>query len=261
MKFVHITDPHLVAPGERLYELDPLARLQACVADINQHHADAAFAIVTGDLTHWGQAAAYTALRGAFGALAMPSYLLLGNHDNRAVFREIFPEAPVDPDGFIQSVIDRTEGRFILLDTHEPRDPGGVLCDRRLAWLEARLSEARDRPIYLFMHHPPFPVGIKRMDAATLRAPEALARIVEPHAQRIRHLFFGHLHRPIAGSWRGIPFSTMRGTNHQVALDMVIADKVPGSHEPPAYAVVLLSQDTVVVHFHDYLDRSERFPL
>lgn len=259
MKFIHITDPHLVAPGERLYDLDPLARLRACVADVNRHHGDAAFAIVTGDLTHWGQPAAYDAVRETFGALAMPCHLLLGNHDDRRAFRTAFPDAPVDSNGFVQSVIERPEGRFILLDTLQPKDSGGVLCPDRLDWLASRLAEASHAPIYLFMHHPPFPVGIKRLDSANLRDPAALARVVDPHVGRIRHLFFGHLHRPLAGSWRGIPFSTLRGTSHQVALDMVIADKLPGSHEPPAYAVVLLSDDAVVVHTHDYLDASPRF--
>ena len=31
---------------------------------------------------------------------------------------------------------------------------------------------------------------------------------------------FGHVHRPISGVWRGIPFHTVRGFNHQVALQL-----------------------------------------
>jgi hypothetical protein len=71
--------------------------------------------------------------------------------------------------------------------------------------------------------------------------------------------FFGHLHRPIFGSWRGIPFSTLRGTNHQVALRLEDTAKVPGSHEPPQYGVVLLGEDSITMHLHDFLDISARF--
>jgi len=35
MKLIHITDTHLVGPGLRLYGLDPSARLNAAIADIN----------------------------------------------------------------------------------------------------------------------------------------------------------------------------------------------------------------------------------
>jgi len=73
-------------------------------------------------------------------------------------------------------------------------------------------------------------------------------------------MFFGHVHRPISGSWLGIPFSTLRGTNHQVCFDLSPTAARDACHEPPAYAVVLIGADTVVVHTHDYLDARLRFP-
>ena len=260
MKFIHITDPHLVPRGERLFDLDPFERLEQCIANINRFHADAAFAIVTGDLADAGHPLAYRALREAFGKLRLQTHFLLGNHDNRRHFVAEFPESPRDAGGFVQFTLDTAIGRFICLDTNEPRVPWGVLCADRLAWLGAELDRARDLPVYLFMHHPPFPVGLKRMDEISLQQPERFAAVVAKHGN-IRHLFFGHLHRPIGGSWRGIPFTTMRATNHQVALDFEMAGVVPGSHEPPAYAIVLADPELTVVHFHDFLDRTNTFIL
>jgi hypothetical protein len=77
----------------------------------------------------------------------------------------------------------------------------------------------------------------------------------------VQHLFFGHVHRPISGSWQGIPFSSLRATNHQVALDLHGSRAVPGSFEPPAYAVVLVDRHLTLVHNHDFLDASARFDL
>ncbi len=260
MKFIHITDTHLVEPGQRLYGLDPAERLERCIEDVNRHHADAVFAVVTGDLAHGGHLPAYRALREAFSRLRLKTHFLLGNHDDRGRFLEVFPESPRDADGFIQFTLDTGIGRFICLDTNQPGVPWGLLCDRRLAWLKAELQRAGETPIYLFMHHPPFRVGIKRMDENSLKEPEKFAAVVA--AQRnIRHLFFGHLHRPVGGSWRGIPITTMRATAHQVALDFVMEGRTPGSHEPPAYAVVLADVDQTVVHFHDYLDKTNTFVL
>lgn len=260
MKFIHVTDTHLVEPGSRLYELDPLERLEQCIADINRHHADAEFAIVTGDLAHAGKRPAYLALKAAFEKLRLKTHFMLGNHDDRRTFLEVFPESPRDASGFVQFSFDTAIGRFVCLDTNEPEVPWGILCDARLAWLKAELTRAGDMPVYLFMHHPPFAVGLKRMDEITLQQPEKFAAVLGDR-KNIRHLFFGHLHRPIGGSWRGIPMTTMRATSHQVALDFVIERVVPGSHEPPAYAVVLAEADQTVVHFHDFLDKTNTFML
>jgi hypothetical protein len=46
MKFVHITETHLVARG-RLYGQDPKARRGAAVGDISRHHTCAELVVVT----------------------------------------------------------------------------------------------------------------------------------------------------------------------------------------------------------------------
>lgn len=258
MKVIQITDTHLAAPGEMVHDLDPALRLKACVADINAHHADAAMCVVTGDLAQGGEIEAYRQLRGILSALTMPVHLLIGNHDRRGVFREVFPETQIDENGFVQSVIDCAAGRCIFLDTVEDGEKSGTFCAQRCAWLGRRLDEAAGRPVYLFMHHPPFETGIPSLDRIRLLDPAMLREVLARHSN-IKHIFFGHVHRPIAGHWAGISFSALRGTNHQVALDFAADAKIPRSHEPPAYAIALFGQDSLVVHFHDYLDRSSYF--
>ncbi|HUA51314.1 MAG TPA: phosphodiesterase [Candidatus Sulfotelmatobacter sp.] len=260
-KFIHITDPHFVPPGNLLYGLNPIDRLALCIADVNKHHGDAAFAIVTGDLAHMGQFEAYEALKRELDKLSMPYHLLVGNHDDRANFRAVFPGAAADANGFVQFTFEMGEGVLgICLDTNEPGKPWGSFCATRAAWLRQTLDETGERPVIVFMHHPPFKVRLKRMDDISLLEP---GHFVEAVAGRhnIRHLFFGHLHRPVAGSWRGIPVSTLRATSHQVALDFVIEGRIMGSHEPPAYGVVLLEPDQMIVHMHDFLDRTNTFLL
>jgi 3',5'-cyclic AMP phosphodiesterase CpdA len=177
-----------------------------------------------------------------------------------AHFRAAFPEAPVDGAGFIQQVIETETGLFILLDTKTEGTHAGLLCEARLAWLSARLAES-EAPVFLFLHHPPMPLGITRMDRIPLLNSAALADVLAQHRARIRHMFHGHLHRPLGGSWLGIPFTSLRGTAHQVALDLSERDSAPGSHEPPAYALVRVSEESVVVHAHDFLDQTGNFDL
>lgn len=256
MKIVQVSDLHFVPPGTRLLGLDPRARLEACIADINARHGDAALCVVTGDLADRGAPAAYAALRETLAALRPPLRLLIGNHDNRAAFRAAFPQAPIDADGFVQSVVRCERGDLVLLDTHEPGSGGGSFCARRQAWLAARLAEAGERPVYLFLHHPPFDIGIPSLDRIRLADPAGLIRVLDGAPRRPAHMFFGHVHRPVSGCWRGIPFAALRATVHQVPLDFAQETPVPYSHEPPGYNVILLDETRTVVHHHDFLDDS-----
>ncbi|MCI3204276.1 MULTISPECIES: phosphodiesterase [Pandoraea] len=254
-KIIHITDTHLVTPGEPLYGLDPYARLVACVDDILEHHTDAECCVITGDLTHRGEASGYAALREQLDRLPFPSFPLMGNHDLRSVFTGAFPERLRDENGFVQGRFDVGDASLLMLDTLDEGQHGGLYCEARRAWLARELDRLGERPAYLFMHHPPFDIGIASLDNIGMANPEAFLALVGGR-KNIRHLFFGHVHRPVCGSWHGIPYSTMRGLNHQVPFDMHTVFPVRQSHEPPAYAVVLLAQDQVTVHFHDYLDKS-----
>lgn len=248
MKIIQLSDPHLMAPGGRLHGSDPLARLEACLADIGRNHADADLVVMSGDLTNDGERAAYAALRQALAGFVPRCRLMLGNHDDRALFLEMFPEAPAGR-GFVQSVFDGSDGRLILLDTLDAGHVEGRLCAARLDWLDEKLQEARDRPAFLFMHHPPFRIHMPVLDEVRLADADALHDILRRHGN-VGHIFAGHVHRLIAGSWRGIPVSTLRSTNHQSALDF--SDSWRLGHEPPAYAVIFIDADGVVVHFHDF---------
>lgn len=260
MKLIHLTDTHFVLPGLKLYGLDPRARLDAAIADINAHHADAELAVVTGDLTHWGEPEAYRGFVDCMSSLRIPYVALVGNHDRRANCLEIVTAAPSDSSGFVQGMRDTARGRLIFLDTLDETSHAGQMCPRRFAWLDDALAgTSAGQFLFLFMHHPPFEVGVHDMDRIALAERAKFAEAIRSYRGRVRHIFFGHVHRPISGSWQGIPFSTLRGTNHQVWFDLDPNAPHLASHEPPAYGVVLIGEDAVVVHLHDYLDASPRF--
>lgn len=261
MKFIHLTDTHVIGGDRMLYGANPARRLARAVDSINAEHGNAAFVMLTGDMTHWGDPEAYAAFRAQISRLAMPVHLMVGNHDDTAAFATHFPDVPRDDNGFVQYAFDTPHGHAICLDTKQPGTHAGGYCAARREWLAAELARATG-PVLLFMHHPPFPVGIKGMDEIMLQDAEAFHQVIAPHKSRIRHLFFGHLHRAVFGNWRGISFSCMRGLNHQVAFDLT-PDRtdIPGNLEAPAYGVALVNEETVAVHLHDFTDDSPRFSL
>ena len=252
MKLIQITDLHLVTPGERLFGLDPLARLTTCLSNIERHHSDADAIVISGDLTHDGEIAAYGALAEGLAGLTPPVHVMLGNHDRREAFRAVFGDSHFEA-GFVQKSIDLDGGRLVLLDTLKEGAVEGELCAARLDWLKEQLAGAGDSGALVFAHHPPFRLHMPALDRVRLGEAEEFARIAND-AGNVRHLFAGHVHRPVSGSWRGIPFSALRSTNQQTAL--VFEDRFVTSHEPPAYAVIFADSDGVVVHFHDFLDQT-----
>ncbi|MCR9135667.1 MAG: phosphodiesterase [Alphaproteobacteria bacterium] len=261
LKFIQVTDVHLISGGRRLYGVSPERRLHAAIDSINQEHSDADFVVFTGDLVHWPDAESYAIFAEAIKRLAMPVKLMVGNHDDPHILAQSIADVQVEPDGFVQHAHQTPAGRCLFLDTRKAGSDAGEYCSRRIAWLNQQL-DASDDPVMLFMHHPPLKLGLKGMDEAALLDQDALFAVIEPHLARVRHLFFGHVHRPVFGNWRGMSYSCMRGLNHQVALDLDAPEtSVPASFEPPAYGVVLADRDQIVIHMHEFLDRSPRFDL
>jgi 3',5'-cyclic AMP phosphodiesterase CpdA len=261
-KVIHLTDPHLTPPGERIFGLDPYVRLEAAIADINAFHRDAALVILTGDLVNDGSPKAYAALARALRELEPPYRLLMGNHDDRAAFRAAFPDHPIDAAGFVQSVCETAGGAFVLLDTLDPGKDSGRLCAARLDWLEAALRGLAGRSVFLAMHHPPAAIGVPTLDRIALVDEEAFAERLVRSASAVRHIFCGHVHCFAHGTWRGTPFSTQRSTIHQFAASLAPRDdRILGSYEEPAYSIALIDQRSVAIHVREFLGASPRFNL
>lgn len=251
MKLIHVSDIHLTASGEDLFCANPHERLDQCIAHINHAHGDADLCVVTGDLTHWGEPDAYRQLRAALDIAEVPLALLLGNHDDRANFKEAFPERATDPNGFVQEALEVPVGRFLLMDTKEPGTHAGSYCDQRLEWLSEQLRAGRGTPHFLFMHHPPMPVHVASMDRIGQQDSDALKACLQDHAADIRHIFFGHCHMPMSGSYLGIPFSSIRSINHPLWPDYP-SETITIADLAPHYAVVLIDDDAVVIHHEEF---------
>ncbi|MFT7533859.1 MAG: Icc protein, partial [Gammaproteobacteria bacterium] len=209
-----------------------------------------AFLVVTGDLADRAEDAAYKHLRAELDRCVLNNHLIIGNHDNRATFTHYFPTTPIDENGFVQYAIETSFGVLLMLDTVKALSHGGEYCEIRRQWLSDKLAEHADQPVFLFMHHPPFDLHLPCLDAIGLEDQHLFAEAISIH-RNIRHIFFGHAHRPLSGSWLRWPFSSLRGTNHQVKLDFT-TESIIYYDEPPEYSVVFVNDASVVVHTHTY---------
>uniref|UniRef100_UPI0035B250B2 phosphodiesterase n=1 Tax=Paenirhodobacter enshiensis TaxID=1105367 RepID=UPI0035B250B2 len=240
MKIIQITDTHLMPPGEIANGVDPERQLRAAVADIAARHGDADLLVITGDLCNCGDPEAYALLRDILRDLPFGVRLLLGNHDSRPAFVAAFPDHPRDANGYIQSFLDTPEGRLLFLDSHEAGVIGGVYGADRMAWLDTALAGAGDKPVTVFIHHPPVRDGIRHFRDISLHDDGRLLARLAAHPAGVRHIVFGHIHIPLAGtSPEGIAYSSGQACSHRFIMDLDTPNPWwTGGH--PTYRVIFI---------------------
>ncbi len=246
-----ITDLHIGFDPGNPDELNR-QRLDAVFAELAKVQPRPDLIVASGDLVENGDLVDYQTLKTIFDASPVPVLPMMGNHDLRETFWQVFPDVP-GHDGFVEYVVDRGPLRIILLDTLEVGRHGGAFSDAQARWLDERLAET-DKPVVIFLHHPPIQTGI---DWMTINAAEPWAARLEAVVSRHHHvvaLLAGHIHRPIAAAWGGTRVSVCPSTAPQVALDLREIDpaKPDGRPlivtEPPAYALHLWNGQTLLSH-------------
>jgi 3',5'-cyclic-AMP phosphodiesterase len=239
-----VTDMHVKAGGKASYRVvDTEGSLARCVGHLMSMPQRPDAVILTGDLTDFGRVDEYANLRRLLAPLPMPVFLMAGNHDAPDQLCAAFPEHSYlrQHRGTLDYVIDDYPLRIVALDSTVPHESGGMLRDAQLAWLDATLARAPEKPTIVAVHHPPFWTGIGHMDAMALANPHALEAVIARHPQ-VERVIAGHLHRAIVTRFGGTIASTCPSPAHQVALDL--ADDAPSRFvlEPPAFQLHLWTE-------------------
>ncbi len=240
---------------------DPRLRLRAAIDHINAHHADAEFCVISGDLVNRGSRSDYDGLRDALERLALPYFPMAGNHDNREMLRRVLDVPKSAMAGFVQYEIETTNGIIACLDTQKSGSDAGEFCKARQAWLRDVMARRKGQNLYLFMHHPPMDLGLPMQDTEKMEEGSTFLDLITAEAP-VKFLFIGHVHRPISGVIRGLPFSTMRSVLYQApspapAWDW---DSFTPAAEAPMMGVVTLSIESVQLHYDQFCDYSVGAP-
>jgi len=261
MLLAHISDLHIKRPGALAYRrVDTAAALARTVERLNALTPRPEAVVVTGDLVDLGTVEEYRHLRSLLAPLAIPCYLMIGNHDEPGALREVFADHSYlhTGDTFLQYAVDVGPLRLVALDSRTPGASGGMLDDTRLAWLETQLEAARAQPVVVALHHPPFVSGIGHMDRQRLDANSSarLASIIR-RFENVERVICGHVHRPIVTRFAGTIALSVPSTAHQVALDL--NDNAPSAFrlEPPAFALHQYTDAAGLVSHHAYVDEGD----
>ena len=261
MLIAQITDLHLGFDPDAEDEYK-VRRLRAVLARLKAMDPRPDLLMVTGDIADRGDdRKSYRRYREAIAGLPFPVFSMMGNHDSRAEFIEAFPDHPHEG-GFIHYAVEGHPLRIVALDSLEPGRHGGNFCERRAAWLRARLDEAPDAPTLIAIHHPPIDTGIPWLTEKPSAAWIARLRGVIEGRANIVGMIAGHVHRPLTTMWNGVVLAGCSSTSPQLAVDLRPIDpERPDNRdmilaEPPAFALHRWDGERMVTHF-DTVDDHE----
>lgn len=238
MLIAQITDLHIRSKGKLLHHMIHTARsLRRCIERLETLEPRPDVVVATGDLVDRGKPKEYRRLRKILNDLTLPLFVVPGNHDDREAFREAFHDHRYLPArGPLQYAVNSLPVRLIGLDSTRTKRPGGELDGERLAWLRTTLAAEPYRPTFVFLHHPPFAIGVPPVDAQGFRRAGRLRKIVERNPQIIG-IACGHVHRP-ASAWFG---NTRVTTAPSTSPQLIISRSGPAGYsvglEPAGFAL------------------------
>ena len=227
--FLHISDLHILGEEDRIqHGADTGAILRQAVPLMNALQPD--FIIASGDLISDESEGSYRRLQTLLKPVEAPIHFLMGNHDDRAAFRQIFrsEEAPsAEP---VCEAFEVAGVRFLLLDSVLPGKVEGELSGGQLTWLERELTANPVRPTWIFLHHQPLPIYIRWLDALGLQNQEEFLEVLARHSH-VRVVGYGHVHQVRRWRYRRVLFLSVPALAFQfspVSQEAVITLDSPG---------------------------------
>ena len=189
--FAQFSDTHLDGRKGRA------ERAAAVVAYLNGLSMPLDAVVVTGDIADHGLPAEYEQARTILSASRHPVFPCPGNHDTRALYREILlgENGGADAGVPVNRVRHTAGALFALCDSTIPGRDDGYLADETISWLDRVLAERPDVTSFLCFHHPPAPLHVPYVDSIRQLGEHRLPALVARPPQDAATLC-GHARRP-----------------------------------------------------------------
>ncbi len=252
-----ISDMHIV-DNESENNLNNI-KLEKTINKINNFEPKIDLVVATGDLTDNGNKSEYKVLKKIFSK-SIPNILMIpGNHDKRDNFIKIFSNQDyLYNNKFFCYTINDFPVFLIFIDTLVEGKPEGEICEERISWLKEKLFQNKDKPIIIFLHHPPFDSGIWWMDAIGLKGRKKLKKLIQNYTN-IEAILAGHVHRPIQKKWAGTFGHIAPSTAHQIELDIKGNKFLHINNEPSAFSLHHWDKENRLTSHICYIEKSKSY--
>lgn len=262
LNFIHISDTHIHADPEFTgSHVDFTSReaVAELIKQINAVEFDVDFVLHTGDImTDPEKPEDYLIAKDILSEIRFPVHYLVGNHDrSRAVQHYLVGRSAKDITEFYDYEFEVNGVQIICLDSN-PNAAGvhfGLLTNDQLNWLAERLNSADPRPLVVAVHHHALPLGAPWLDGIVLKNGYKLHELLLPVRDRLRGVFYGHIHENTVTVRDGISYySALSGWfQTRTYFGQIEPGRDDFLREPGFNLVTLTEKDTFV--------RRYRFPL
>ncbi len=257
LRFVHISDSHLSTPQYANYGHQSYPNLEAVIEAINNLPFAVDFVLHTGDVAQNGAPEEYALAKPLLARLRFPIYYANGNHDNADLLqRELV--GLQQPSERYDQVFSAQGVQIAIFDSANRRDHTGLLTAAQLEALR-RLCTPEGAPLILVLHHPPVPLDAPWIDqgwAVPNRPPygsmllanwQAFQAAIAPARQRLRGVFFGHVHHAHQVWHDGVFYCAAPSTFGQLASYPGQLAPQPTPEQPAAFNLVSVDAEQLTV--------------
>jgi Icc protein len=257
MRFVHITDTHIgptpqyKATGQRPYPI-----LEALVKEINCLPFEPDFILHTGDVVDDAGANSYQLARPLLQQLKAPVFYAVGNHDLPQPLQQALLGKRMVSDRYDYYVKVHGIG-LAIFDSHKSNAAEGTLTPEQIEALRD-LCQPKGPPLIIALHHQPVLLDVQWLDHGwkhyhmMLECGDAFLEAILPARNRIRGVFFGHVHRSFQVVKSGILFSAAASACAQILSWPLDPEPLPSPDELPSFNIVTITADSTVVRQHTF---------
>ncbi len=256
--FIHISDTHIHSNPDHTRDFalyPPNWGAKALVDTINQLPYPIDFVLHTGDVVYDPVPQMYINAREILSKLKYPVHYVAGNHDAAGVLQNMLIQQG-DASLQVHYTFEVNGVQFVVVDSNGPATPpAGYFTDSQLKWIQKICLADDTRPLVIATHHNVLPVGIPWLDDYMgVKNWAEFHQAILPAKNRIRGVFFGHVHQHLDIVRDGILYTSTASSWAQFLSYPTLAKTTSDKGMEPGFSLVTISKEQTFI-------RRWRFPI
>lgn len=210
MLLAQLSDPHLFADRDNVFlGINPHDSLNAVINEL-QGVPQLEAVLATGDLTQDHNDDSYHLFASMMDRLAVPTYVLPGNHDAPHIMNSLLTGPKVSCGRRLLF----KNWQVLMLDSTIVGKPAGRLGMDEIAWLTEMLSRHNQNHTLVALHHHPIATGCTWLDEHSLENGMELLSLLSGY-DHVKGVIWGHVHQEMDRAYHNLRLMAVPSTSIQ----------------------------------------------